>query len=185
MTFLERRKGEVGMVFFLMAEAMLFAGLVASSLVLKASARAWPPAGQPRLPVTMTGFNTAILIFSGLSLIPMYRALKKGCRLCFVGWLGLVGLGGALFLSVQGYEWVRLIQFGLSTANNVYGGLFYLLVGMHGLHVAAGLATVLFVFFQAIQGRYTELKHGGLNMCSMYWGFVVVVWPILYAILYF
>ncbi|HSA59147.1 MAG TPA: heme-copper oxidase subunit III [bacterium] len=181
---LRSRSSEFGMLLFLAAEAMFFAGLVSAYWVLRAQVLPWPPAGQPRLPVAVTGVNTVILLLSGLALWRSRAALKKGCRLCVAGSIGLAGLGGLVFLGVQGYEWSRLIRFGLTTVRNIYGGLFYAVIGAHAVHVVAGLCLLLFCFFRAVRGAYTEEKAGALAACRMYWLFVVAVWPVLYAIVY-
>lgn len=173
------------MILFLAAEAMFFAGLISAYWVLRSQVSPWPPIGQPRLPVFVTGINSLILIGSGLAFWRTRRALDRGCRLCVVGWLGLAGLGGAVFLGIQGFEWARLIRFGLTTAQNIYGGLFYIVIGSHALHVAAGLAFLLFVFLGTVRNPSGDGREVPLVACRMYWTFVVAVWPILYALVYF
>ena len=96
------RPVEVGMLLFLATEAMFFAGLVSAYWVLRSQVFPWPPVGQPRLPILITGINTAILLLSGLALWRSQTALKKGCHLCVVGTIGLAALGGFLFLGIQG-----------------------------------------------------------------------------------
>ena len=172
---MEDRAAKIGMVFFLATEAMFFAGLISAYWVLRAQVSPWPPLGQPRLPVLMTGLNTGILLLSGITVWQTGRAL----------WLGLTGLGGVLFLSIQGYEWYRLIHFGLTTVKNIYGGIFYIVVGAHALHVVAALVVLFIVLFKVVQGSYSEDRTTGVTLCRMYWTFVVGVWPILYALVYF
>ena len=57
--------GVLGMLIFMVTEAMFFAGLVSAYLVIRAGIEEWPPWGQPRLPVVATAFNTVILLASG------------------------------------------------------------------------------------------------------------------------
>ncbi len=174
----------IGMVFFLVTEAMFFAGLLAAYWVLRGTVVPWPPEGQPRLPVFMTGINTAVLLASGVALFGTDAALRKGCRRCLISWLGAAMLGGVVFLMVQGYEWVRLIRFGLTTVKNVYGGTFYLIVGAHGLHVVIALIFFLVIFWRAARGAYSAERHTGLTLLRMYWSFVVLIWPAIYVPLY-
>ena len=54
-------------------------------------------------------------------------------------WALTAALGG-VFLLIQGYEWARLIHFGLTVSSSIYGGLFYTLIGFHAFHVAGALA---------------------------------------------
>ncbi|MEO2004632.1 MAG: cytochrome c oxidase subunit 3, partial [Candidatus Poribacteria bacterium] len=56
-------------------------------------------------------------------------------------WLGVTWVLGALFLGVQGFEWIGLIGHGLTMTSSVYGALFYTVIGFHALHVAIGCAS--------------------------------------------
>jgi heme/copper-type cytochrome/quinol oxidase subunit 3 len=175
--------GVLAMVLFLSTEVMFFAALISAFLVLKAQTLGWPPFGQPRLPVLVTGLNTALLLASGWT---MHRALGSVGRGEGSGlrWLGLTALAGTLFLGIQGYEWVQLLRFGLTVQSSLYGATFYTIVGAHGLHVAAALVVLFVVLARTWGGRYTREEHGGLELCWMYWLFVVAVWPILYVLVY-
>jgi heme/copper-type cytochrome/quinol oxidase subunit 3 len=116
----------------------------------------------------------------------MHLALRSvraaGTRL--TQWLLATALLGALFLAIQGYEWVRLVGFGLTTSSSLYGATFYALVGAHGLHVLAALVALVAVTVRGHRGHYGRVEHTGLAMCHLYWLFVVAVWPILYALVY-
>lgn len=179
------KAGKIGMMLFLMTEAMFFAGLISAYWILRNQSDVWPPIGQPRLPVVITGFNTLILLSSGVTMLFAERAVRKGCSLCLIIWLGIAGLAGFFFLALQGYEWVRLIHFGLTTVRNIYGGMFYMIVGVHAVHLIAALGVVMVVFLKSVQGRYSESRYAGVTLCRMYWIFVVGVWPVLYALIYF
>jgi heme/copper-type cytochrome/quinol oxidase subunit 3 len=142
----------------------------------------WPPTGQPRLPVGVTGFNTAVLLASGWTVQRSLVALRAGVR---PGrWLEVTAVLGALFLGIQGSEWARLVGFGLTTTSSLYGGIFYTLVGAHALHVAVALVVLGVVTARARQGRYRADAAEGLELCRTYWLFVVAVWPVLYVLVY-
>ena len=175
--------GVLAMVLFIATEILFFAGLISAFLVLRAEALVWPPLDQPRLPVALTGVNTFVLLASGWT---VHRALVsvRGGGGGLVQWLGATALLGALFLGVQGFEWVRLVGFGLTTSSSLYGATFYTLVGAHGLHVLAALVALLVTWGRAAAGRYTPAEHVGLDVCRIYWLFVVAVWPILYVLVY-
>jgi heme/copper-type cytochrome/quinol oxidase subunit 3 len=175
--------GVVGMSLFLFSEAMFFAGLVSAFVILRTQNPAWPPPGQPRLPVGVSTANTVVLLFSGYA---MWRALRAagGAGKGVAAWLGGAALTGALFLAIQGFEWARLLEFGLSSRAGVYGATFYAVVGIHGAHVLAALIVLLLSWRRAARGGFTPTRHGGLTLCAMLWLFVVGVWPILFALLY-
>ena len=71
--------GVMGMLIFVFAEIMMFAGLISAHTVVRSqvAGEMWPPYGQPRLPVQETAVNTAALLVSGIVLVFAYLAFKK------------------------------------------------------------------------------------------------------------
>ena len=174
----------LGTLIFLATEAMLFAGLVSAFLVLRAGAGPWPPAGQPRFPAGMTALNTLVLLASGWTVARARAASRRGLASEVERWLALTAVLGALFLAVQGIEWVRLVRHGLRLEGAVYGGLFSTLIGVHGLHVLGGMAAVLAAWLAVWRGRLVDRLRPVVTAVSLYWSFVVGVWPILYVLVY-
>jgi heme/copper-type cytochrome/quinol oxidase subunit 3 len=172
------------MVMLLGAEAMFFAGLMGAFLVFRMGSEIWPPPFQPRLPTGVTGVNTLILLGSAATMIAALKANRRGERSALVRWLSWTAALGATFLLVQGYEWARLIHFGLTVSSSVYGGLFYTLIGFHAAHVLGALVWLFTVWIKARRGKYTQTSFVGLQTCSMYWNFVVALWPVLYGLVY-
>ena len=174
----------LAVVMLLAAELMFFAGLIGAFLVFRLSATVWPPPFQPRLPLGVTGVNTLILLSSALTMDWAVIAAGAGAAPRLLCNLSITALLGALFLCIQGYEWVRLVHFGLTTSSSVYGGLFYTLIGAHGAHVFGGLIWLLIVCWQAKRGRFTRKNFIGVQTVRMYWTFVVALWPLLYGLVY-
>ena len=110
--------------------------------------------------------------------------MRRDARRQSLRWLGCTAGLGAIFLMLQGVEWLRLIHFGLTVSSSVYGGLFYTLIGFHGLHVFGGLIWLLAVLAVARRGRFSKERHVGLQTCAMFWSFVVGLWPVLYGLVY-
>lgn len=175
--------GVLGMVFLVITEVMFFAGLISAYLVNRAGAMIWPPQDQPRLPIEITAINTFILILSGVFFIMLtYQYAKKGKG--FRLWLGLSIFFGLIFVGIQGYEWINLIGYGLTTTSSIYGAFFYSIIGMHGFHVLIGISFLLYLWF--ILGK-TRDKENGLRKIyavSIFWYFVILVWPVLYYLVY-
>jgi cytochrome c oxidase subunit III len=174
----------LAVLMFLGAEAMFFAGLIGAFLVFRVSSSIWPPPFQPRLPVEITGINTLILLASAVTIRLGLKANQRGDGARLVRFLSWTAAAGAVFLLIQGFEWFRLIHFGLTVSSSVYGGLFYTIVGCHGLHVFGALVWLLVVWQKARAGKYTRQNYVGLQICGMYWTFVVGLWPILYGLVY-
>jgi cytochrome c oxidase subunit III len=171
-------------LFVIGGETMLFAGLVFSFLIIRVAAPVWPPPMEPRLPVGLTAANTMVLLWSSVAMVAAGRARARGDRSRFLRGLAMAAGLGCLFLAVQGFEWFRLIRFGLTTASGVYGGTFYTLIGAHAAHVMAALAWLGIVLARAARGAFAGPRTAGLTACAMYWHFVVALWPILYVAVY-
>jgi heme/copper-type cytochrome/quinol oxidase subunit 3 len=172
------------MLIFLGSETMLFGGFVAAFLVFRLGAPVWPPPYQPRLPVLVTGVNTLVLLLSGHTMWRALRMLRDRDEAGLVWGLIRTAFLGATFLAVQGYEWVRLLTFGLTATSGVYGGTFYTLIGAHALHVLAALLWLLVILARAARGAHPSWEPVGVSVFGMYWFFVVALWPILYAVVY-
>lgn len=177
------RRATLGLLLFMATELMFFAGLLSAYWVIRAQLSTWPPAGQPRYPVGMTAINTLILLGSAAA-IGHLKTRAGFSREQVLAWLGLAGAGGLLFLYIQGQEWVGLIHYGLTLKTNVYGGLFYLIVGAHAVHMLGALLVLLLVFFIIAARGVTAASHLSLKLCRLYWLFVVGLWPVIYAALY-
>lgn len=175
----------MGMLIFLGSETMLFAGFIAAFLVFRLGAPVWPPPLQPRLPVEVTAVNTTVLLLSGYTMWRALRATRYGDHAALGRSLVVTGLLGATFLGVQGYEWARLLKFGLTASSGVYGGTFYALIGTHAIHVLAALTWLSIILIGAGRGRSAGQDNARLSVFAMYWYFVVALWPILYALVYF
>lgn len=180
---IKEESAKIGLVLVILTEIMFFAGLLSSYWILRESVHPWPPVGQPRLPVGTTAVNTALFLASLWTMNIAVRSFREAGIKKVSTFLGITALLGIAFLGLQGFEWVRLIQFGLTTALNVYGGTFYMIVGMHGLHVVVALLLLFFVLWRL---RRIERGNAGtlLALCRIYWFFVVLLWPVIYVALY-
>lgn len=175
----------LGMYLFIASEAILFGVLLFIFFWIKASQTgSWPPPGQPRLPVVLTGVNTVILLFSGFTMYQAWKMVRQDRKKALTNWLMATCILGVVFLAVQGFEWIRLIRFGLGVAGSLYGGLFYIIIGLHALHVFITVLVMLYVWVRSTTGVYTAERHAGVTLCAMFWLFVVLIWPVLYGLVY-
>jgi len=170
----------LGMLIFVIAEAMLFAGLVSAFTIIRASAMIWPPRDQPRLPLEETAINTIALLASGVMLFVAHRAFQSD-RAAAERPLLIALLLGAFFVVFQGAEWVRLIGQGLTLTSSTLGSFFYLIIGIHALHAVAALALLAHVWLRLRRG---SLASSQLATAEVFWYFVVGVWPVLYLRVY-
>jgi cytochrome c oxidase subunit 3 len=166
------------MLLFIVTEAMFFAGLISAYVISRAGAFAWPPAGQPRLPITVTAVNTMVLLASAATIRQAGRDFDGGAASRPLFWTIVLG---ATFVLIQGFEWVRLIGYGLTMTSSSYGSFFYLLVGAHALHVTAALLALAWGYRRLVAA---ELRGEGFQALRVFWYFVVGLWPVLYALVY-
>jgi heme/copper-type cytochrome/quinol oxidase subunit 3 len=170
----------LGMLIFVVAEMMMFGGLISAFVIVKSGALGWPPPGQPRLPVEATAFNTAMLLASAGVLFLANRKFDVEKVSAKAPLFLAIGLG-AFFVCFQGYEWIQMLGHGLTLTSSNYGSFFYLIVGLHGLHAIAGLAV--------LAGAALKLNGGLLApstfaSAQVFWYFVVGLWPVLYFLVY-
>jgi cytochrome c oxidase subunit 3 len=172
------------MLVFLGAETMLFAGFVAAFLVFRLGAQVWPPPFQPRLPVGLTGVNTAVLLASGYTMWRAVGGLRRREGAEARRRLAQTAVLGASFLGLQGYEWLRLLRFGLTADSGIYGGLFYLVIGAHAVHVAGAVVALVALGCATRSASLASRDVLRLAAFSLYWYFVVGLWPVLYVLVY-
>ena len=169
-------------VIMIMTEVMFFAALISAYMIIRSGAEEWPPWGQPRLPVFATAINSLTLLASAFCL---HRSVKVFSSQASQSkqLLALAIALGIVFVSVQGYEWVQLISFGLTITSRTYGGVFYLIIGAHGLHVIGGLLALL-ACLRRFNSTSQQLTIDNLRAAQIFWYFVVGVWPVLYTLVY-
>ncbi|MCH2387523.1 MAG: heme-copper oxidase subunit III [Opitutales bacterium] len=172
----------LGMVAFIGTELMFFAALISAFLIISSAAEAWPPEGQPRLPIYVTALNSLVLFASGWMMFKAYHSFKatsfseetsKLVRITM--WLGIV------FVAVQGIEWIRLLSYGLTMTSSQYGAFFYLIIGTHAVHAIGAVIGLRRLSLKLEKGT---LRLETFQAVQLFWFFVVGVWPILYVLVY-
>ncbi len=179
---------KLGVIILLGAETMLFAGLIGAFLVYRMGNATWPPLSHAdiQLPRLVTGINTGYLIISGITMYLSLRMIQIDLPKLFSNvLLILTGTLGLVFLIIQGSEWVQLIGKGLTLQSGVYGATFYVLIGCHAVHVFGAVIWLTIVIGMSLAGRFTSDNHTAVETCTIYWIYVVALWPILYFLVYF
>jgi len=186
-TIVQRREvvpsGLLGMVIFVGTEIMFFAGLISAFTISKAGAPsgAWAlPAGQ-MLPLASTAVNTMALFLSGVLVWIAARQYRARSQAAVQTLLAATVLG-ALFVLLQGREWIGLIGRGVTLWSSALGAFFYVIVGTHAVHAVAALIGLGVAWWRLRAGR---LSDGFFLAAQTFWYFVVLVWPVIYARVYF
>ena len=173
----------LGMLIFVGTEVMFFAGLISAFTISRAgAARAdWVLPGGQLLPVAATAVNTVALAASGALVWyagRQYRVRASGAAQTLLAATVL----GALFVVLQGREWVGLIHHGVTLWSKGLGAFFYVIVGAHAVHASGALVAMSIAWWRLRAGR---LSPGFLLGVQTFWYFVVLIWPVIYARVYF
>lgn len=177
--------GVFGMWVFIAVVAMIFLACILGYLVVRFDqppGREWMPAGTPPLPHALV-LSTVVLVVSSCSVQLAVRAARLGRRDEAVTALGATLGLAALFLAVQALAWAELWRNHATIGSGLYAWTFYVLTGVHALHVLGGLPPLAVAFRHARAGRYTAAEHVGLVLCAMYWHALDAIWLVLYATL--
>jgi cytochrome c oxidase subunit 3 len=174
----------LGILLFIVSEAMLFGAFFASYFFLRVVANEgpWPP--DPfELPVAVAGVNTAILVSSSFTVHWALESIRNGNRRGLQMGMICTWLLGATFLFIQLNEYVHI---GFSARDGAFGSIFYGLTGLHGAHVFVGLLLLSIVNVRILRGHFgPEPKdHLGVEVPGIYWHFVDVMWIIVFTTVY-
>ncbi len=167
-----------GLWAFMGTATMLFIGFTSAYIVRRASAD-WQELAVP----SVLWLNTGALVLSSATLEAARRRLR-GWQLGEARrWLALTGILGLLFVSGQIAGWRQLSARGIFLASNPHSSFFYLLTGVHGVHLLGGLC-----WFGALwsQMRGLALRPGEdrLGLFATYWHFLAIVWVYLLFLLF-
>lgn len=174
----------LAMALFIAAEVMLFGGLIGAFLVFRFGSEEWPPAGLPLLPIRLTGVNTVVLFASCIPMARAVAAIRRNDTAGLRSGLLLTATLGIVFLAIQGSEWASLVGHGLTITSGPYGSTFYVLIGMHGLHVVGAVAWLVVVLVGSFLGRFDARHYAAVDLAAIYWYFVSALWTVLFPLVY-
>lgn len=184
----------LGMWLFLFTEILLFGGL----FLLYAVFRSQHPSDFHRaaedLDRVAGTLNTVILLTSSLSMALAIEAIRRGRKSASLALQAVTILLGFLFLVVKYLEWKSKIShgiypdspvlLGLAKGEVLFTGLYFVMTGLHGLHVIAGLVVLSVMLVFTLQERITRGNCVRLENSGLYWHFVDTVWVYLFPLFY-
>jgi cytochrome c oxidase subunit III len=150
------------------------------------------------------GINTLVLLVSSLTMVLAVHAAKHGRQRPLQVFLGLTALLGICFLCLKGVEYYsdyvdNLIPgWAFDEAEWTGEGLkpeqvphvqlfllfYWIMTGLHGLHVTIGIAVVLVMLILARRGHFSAVYYSPVDVTALYWHFVDLVWIFLLPMLY-
>lgn len=141
----------------------------------------WPPYGLNVISLKLPIVNTIILLSSGATITLAHLNLIRGNKQETIDAMLVTLLLAVVFTIIQVYEYSHAP---FSFSDGVYGSVFYILTGFHGLHVIIGTIFIFVQFIRIIKNHFTKTEHLGFEAASWYWHSVDVVWLLLFVIVY-
>lgn len=183
------KSNRLGLWLFFFSELFLFGALLAARFYLWGGYR-------PELSQEVGLIATTVLLVSSYFVYRGETAVGVGDRRKFLSsYMIAAVLGLVFFFSVVVMEWnifnleasfmgVELFGHLRAAEDGVYASVFFVMTGMHALHVISGVFLLLAVWNVGRKGGYTTEKHWGVEGAALYWHFVDVVWVFFYPALY-
>src|SRR5260370_16065972 len=130
-------------------------------------------------------FNTGMLVLSSAAMQMARHAVRLNSRARVTGYLFAGGMFAILFLTGQLVGWQQLRDAGYGLTSGPAGAFFYVLTGVHGLHLLGGLRVSL----KTTARMRTRPPHAiemrlSIELCTVYWHFLLVVWLVMVALLF-
>lgn len=169
---------KLGLAVFLAVVGALFA-LFASAYVMRMALSDWQAPPIPRL----LWLNTGILCLSSIALQCAVSAARRSQTEMMKLALVTGGLTALVFLVGQLLAWRELSARGFLLDSNPANSFFYLLTGMHGLHIAGGLLALGATTARAFAGDGPARLRNSVELCAMYWHFLLFIWLGLFVLM--
>jgi heme/copper-type cytochrome/quinol oxidase subunit 3 len=169
-----------GMLVFLASEVFLFGSLFFTYYYLRINNPVWPPAGV-RPDTNLAIINTALLLSSSGVVWLAGRFLRKGNISTAAAALLATAVMGTAFLGITFWEWAHETFLPWTSA---YGAIFYTMTGFHALHVLGGAGLMLALSIRARRGKYSPQHHTAVEVVSLYWHYVDVIWILVFTTLF-
>lgn len=172
-----------GFWIYLMTDIMIFGTFFAAYIVLRNNTNGGPgPAELFELGGVIA--STFILLASsytcGLALLAMNRGNKRS----LIGWLAVTAALGAVFIGLEINEFAHFVGEGATMGSSAFLSAFYTLVGTHGLHVTIGLVWMVALMMQLSKQGITPATKRKVNVISLFWHFLDVVWIFVFTVVY-
>ena len=175
---------KLGMWLFLGTEIMLFGGLFAAYAIFRAKYPELFLESHQELNREMGAVNTAILIFSSLTMAVAVTAIQRGKQMMTGIFLVITILCGVGFGVVKYFEYGSKFAHHIYPDTNIFFSLYFLMTGLHMLHVFIGLGILGVIAVLTFQGKFNEKYSTPVELGGLYWHLVDLIWIYLFPLLY-
>jgi cytochrome c oxidase subunit 3 len=185
---------KIGMWLFLYSEIILFGGLF---VLYAAYFHEYPQffaEGGKELNRILGACNTVVLLISSFTVAASITAIQKDQKKLAAGFLGFSLLCGLTFLVVKYFEWGAKIHHDIYPGSetlaggepglNIFFGLYYIITGLHGLHVIIGMTLLAISLVLVLAGKVNADRFAMLDNSGLYWHLVDLIWIFVFPLFY-
>lgn len=126
--------------------------------------------------------STIAIVASSLTLVAAQRMVAQGKMRPAVTYLGSTVALGWVFVISQLVSWMLLARLGFYAQTNPFSGLFYVLTAFHCGHVLAGVGWIIYLYYLAKHGVLSAKRHLALDLGSVFWHFMMIVWLVFFTL---
>lgn len=175
---------KLGMWMFLSSECLFFGAFIAANLLYRGK-----PHGTTKTPadvynIPFTSATSFVLLMSSLTMVLALAAIQRGEYRRLRIWLLTTGFFGLIFIGAQIYEFTEFYREGVELSTNVQSTSFFILTGIHGLHVTVGIIWLVSLWGLSVQGRLRSGDSEKIEIAGLYWHFVDIIWIIIFTVIY-
>jgi cytochrome c oxidase subunit 3 len=187
---------KLGMWVFLVTEVLFFGGLFAAYIIF----RAWYPElftkASTQLDTIMGGINTIVLIASSLTMALSIRAAQTNNKKATFNFLLATLVLAGVFLVIKYFEYTHKFHIGIYPGKfytfteidhpkaNVFFSIYYMMTGLHGIHVVIGMGLIAWLMVRAQKGHFSSEYFTPVEITGLYWHLVDLIWIFLFPLFY-
>lgn len=184
----------MGMWLFLFTELILFGGMFFIYSVYRFLHQQDFHVAAKSMNVLIGTANTVILLTSSLTIALSIVAMQNRKKILSLTLQGITVIFGLLFLVNKYFEWSAEIGHGnypgspellsQNAGHILFFGLYYVMTGLHGLHVIVGMVLIMFMMRFTIKNIVTPDSYVKLEAAGLYWHLVDIIWIFLFPLFY-
>lgn len=191
--------GKAMMWIFLLSDTFIFSCFLTGYMHVRYSTTApWPNTsevfalviGGRSIPLILIAIMTFVLISSSGTMAMAVNFGYQRNRKMAAMFMIFTAMFGAMFVSMQAFEWTKLIvnegvrPWGNPMGAAQFGSCFFMITGFHGFHVSVGVIYLSIVAFKVWRGDYESRGYEIVEIAGLYWHFVDLVWVFIFAFFY-
>jgi len=185
---------KIGMWLFLFTELLFFGGMFLLYSVFRSQYPAEFHSAAQEENLLLGSVNTTILLTSSFTIAVAIAAIRKGNKILSLYMQTSTIMFGICFLIIKYFEWSAKISKGIypdspallsrGKGDVLFFSLYYVMTGIHGIHVLIGVITIAIMFVYTRRGVIDRDNFAKLENTGLYWHFVDIVWIYLFPLFY-